>query len=171
MPRECGELSFEASRQAWEELRGASGDTYYLQARRSDRGPDDAEGEPACLYVYTLQVLAGVPSTLTMAPRALDGQDIASCDPAWEEDEASFGSHSAELQPWTMDMHYEACEREVLSQDPQDASISLCAFDNGALAHCSYFPNECADGCSAGPKGYEYGGIDFWNFGFGLLPG
>ncbi len=168
MPAACS-LTFEQSEQAWAELVVANGDTYFLQGRHTDIGEFGVPLDSGCAYLVTMQVEDGVPAGRTMAVDTFGGHDIALCDPPWEETAATLGTHQASIEPWTMEMHYAACEQQVLSQDPVANEIRFCAFDNGALASCSYTPEDCADGCTMGPMGYD-SGVALWNFGFGLAP-
>lgn len=163
---DCDGPTLAQSRVTWDILQSTHGSTYFLQASRRDSGDFGEPLESGCAYLYTVQVTNGVPTSRTMVPSAFGEQDVTMCEPGWEESGDDLGSNDAPIEPWTMEMHYERCEEAVLSQDPTQNSITFCAFDNGVLAHCSYFPLDCADGCSMGPEGYE-DGIDLSNFGFG----
>ena len=164
---QCSDVTFAESLQAWTALVAEQGDTYYVRAEERDTGDFGEPLDAGCIRTYTLQVVDGVPSTLSLATEPFGTQPT--CPEGWVEEGTALGSHDAPLQPWTMEMHYEACEQDVLSQDPDEASLTMCTFESGVLAHCSYFPTNCADGCSTGPEGYE-SGIDFSEFGFGLAP-
>ena len=163
----CSDVTFAQSVQLWDSLVSEQGSTYYMRVVDRDSGPFGEPLENGCMRTYTLQVIDGAPASRSMVAEPFGAQE--SCEPGWEEEGGALGSNEAPLQPWTMEMHYEACEQEVLSQDPEENSITLCTFEVGVLAHCSYFPTNCADGCSTGPEGYA-SGIDFDEVGFGLAP-
>lgn len=102
MQSDCRQLTFEQSQQAWQALLEAQGDTYYLQTRRRDGA---ASGEPVlsgCSHLFTVQIVDEVPTSLSVVTTAFAEQDLA------------LGSHDAPILPWTMDMHYDACEQGVL---------------------------------------------------------
>jgi hypothetical protein len=71
-------------------------------------------------------------------------------DETWTETGAGIGTHSDGEPALTMEGLYDACERNVLSQDPARNDITFTADPNGALADCWYYPHGCADDCSVG---------------------
>lgn len=163
----CSDVTFAESEQQWASLVSEQGNTYYIRVVDRDSGPFGEALEDGCIRTYTLQVINGAPASRSMVTEPFGAQE--SCEPGWEEEGGTLGSNDAPLQPWTMEMHYAACEQEVLSQDPNENFVTLCTFETGVLAHCSYFPMNCADGCSTGPEGYA-SGIDFDEVAFGLAP-
>lgn len=68
----------------------------------------------------------------------------------WTETASEIGSHPEGRPARTMEQLYADCDRDVLTQDPDQNQVSFQADAQGVLRSCWYVPRNCADDCTFG---------------------
>ena len=125
------------SLEAWDAFRDAHGGDYrYTSVLATWTGH---------LETTTLDVTDNV-----VVARAWEDVDSEGTVAMYSEDAASLGAHPRGAAPLTIDEIYDRCASEILTQDPSENSFYLAFADDGVLAHCSYVPKGCVDGCDPG---------------------
>ncbi len=66
------------------------------------------------------------------------------------ENEDALNSNPEGFRAMTLDDVYNACDRDILTVDPDTNFITFTTAENGLLEVCSFFPKNCQDDCSVG---------------------
>lgn len=136
-------LTFEESKQKWEELKSEHGNSYIYQT-----GFGSVFGFG---YLYEIRVEDGViVSRKYKASKIKNGK--SKITEQWIEKGDKIGTKNDYAPPKTIDELYELAEKEYLDINEEENYVYFYTFPNGILKTCGYFPKNCADDCFEGVK-------------------
>ena len=168
-PNACVAMGWLDAYETFQQMSEAAGHTYWYRVL----GGGEGFFGPECEYRTTIVVESGeVVRRIfeVLGPPPSDPELPCDYEPFVEEKD-ELGTHNEtfwQREPWTLEQLYLGCCEEVLTQPPEENDLTFSTDGQGMMAACSYFPLNCADGCSAGPDEYGYISID--SMGFGPLP-